>query len=203
MVDNNPNRETHGQSSIKPAGDAPPARKLWPLLLGALALLVLLFLLLRGCDEADDPVATTDTTTTTTQTAAPTVAAAAPVAYSADAFNRTLTGTEPLPVSYTLDQVTFDTGSAELNAAAQEEIRGVAQALQGRSTARVSLRGYADPSGDAAANQALSERRVAAVRDAMIAAGVSADQIVAGASGETGDAATRENRRVEITLQAR
>lgn len=64
-----------------------------------------------------------------------------------------LAGNQPLGQTYELSQVTFHSGSAELGAAANDEIADTAGALQPRSTARVSLRGYADPAGDAAANR--------------------------------------------------
>lgn len=205
MVDNRNDRDVHGHSSLSSAPEEKKTNWL-PLLLGALLLLGLLFLLLRGCDDEEPVVTPTDTVTpveTATTDPVATTAAVAPVAYSRDTFDRTLTGTDPLPVTYGLDRVTFASGSSDLSAEAQEEIAGLAEALSGRQTARVSLRGFADPSGDAAANQRLSEERVAAVRQALIDGGVAATQIETAAAGETGMAATQENRRVEITLLSR
>lgn len=203
MVDNDPNRDVHGHSTLKSAPEGAGTRKWWPLLLGALALLALLFLLLRGCDQDGAEVTPTAEATVATPIATPAAGTVAATPYSSAAFNRTLTGTEALPVNYTLDRVTFDSGSAVLNDDARAEITDLANALKARSTARVALRGYADPSGDAAANQALSEQRAAAVREAMIAGGVAASQITTAASGETGDSTARENRRVEISLLQR
>lgn len=203
MVANDPNKDVHGHSSLR---DVPEKPRNWlPLLLGALGLLALLFFLLKGCDDDTDRAVPVDNVEATETAAAvdPVNTATTVPAYSRAEFDRTLTGTTSLPATYGLDRVTFDTGSAELGSAAAAEVADLASALKARSTARVSLRGFADPSGDAAANQALSERRVAAVRNALIEGGVAANQITADASGETGSAATRDNRRVEITLLQR
>jgi len=207
MIDNDPNRDVHGHSSLSSAPETKSTNWL-PLIIGALVLLGLLFFLLRGCDRTDDEVVTpVDESTVAApadvNTPVATTAAGEPVAYSRDVFDRTLTGTEPLPVTYALDKVTFASGSADLNAAAKAEVTDLAAALKSRSTARVSLRGFADPEGDAAANQALSEKRVTAVRQALIDGGVAANQITAAAAGETGTTAARNNRRVEITLLQR
>lgn len=204
MVDNRNDRDVHGHSSLSSAPEDKKTNWL-PLLLGALLLLGLLFLLLRGCDDEEPVVTPTDTATPVETTAAAPVGAAAvaPVAYSRETFDRTLTGTDPLPVTYGLDRVTFASGSSELNSEAQSELSGLAQSLSGRQTARISLRGFADPAGDAAANQKLSEERVAAVRKALVDGGVAESQIETAAAGETGMAATQENRRVEITLLSR
>ncbi len=74
-------------------------------------------------------------------------------AYQRGGLATYLAGNQPLGQTYALSQVTFHSGSAELGAAANEEIADIAGALQARSNARVSLRGYADPAGDAAANR--------------------------------------------------
>lgn len=207
MVDNDTNRDVHGHSSLKSAPGEKSSMGWLPWLIGALLLAGLLYFLLR--DDDNDVARTTEPDTVVTETAAPTAnstigtTAGEPTAYTREAFDRTLTGTEPLPATYALDRVTFDTGSATLGTAAAAQVADVAESLKSRSTARVSLRGYADPSGDAAANQKLSEDRVAAVRAALVKGGVAENQITADASGETGSAATRSNRRVDITLLQR
>ena len=124
MVDNRNDRDVHGHSSLSSAPEEKKTNWL-PLLLGALLLLGLLFLLLRGCDDEERVVTPTETATPVeTTTAAPvaTTAAAAPVVYSRETFDRTLTGTDPLPVTYGLDRVTFASGSSELSSAAQSEL---------------------------------------------------------------------------------
>jgi OOP family OmpA-OmpF porin len=70
---------------------------------------------------------------------------------------------------------------------------------------RIEVRGHTDATGSAESNRVLSEKRALAVRDYLIAQGVSADRITARGFGEDFPIApndTREgrakNRRVEI-----
>lgn len=180
-------------------------RRWLPWILGAIALLILI-LALRSCGD-DDRAATTDTaggTTAITPVDGSTAMAGDTAAWNSAAFTSYLGGTEPVGRAFALDQVTFASGSSLIRNEAQGQIAEVAAALKARPTARVSLRGYADPEGEAAANQELSETRTQAVRNALIKAGAGEDQIAAAsAMGETGDAASEANRRVEITVTAR
>ncbi|MFA9199971.1 MAG: OmpA family protein [Cypionkella sp.] len=208
MVDPNHDRD---RDHLGAAGGA--RRPAWlPWVLGAAAILLLL-LLLRSCndDDARSDAALTDADTASmeaggTVPAAGSMAAGAAGAAAWDnaAFTSYLGGTEPVGRTFALDQVTFASGSSLVRNEAQGQIAEVAAALKARPSARVSLRGYADPAGDAAANQELSETRTQAVRNALIKAGAAENQIVAAeALGETGDAASEANRRVEITVTAR
>lgn len=190
------------------AETVPPRRNWLPLILAALAAIVILVLLLRGCDHDDarNTMATDETAmgdTTMTPAAGTSDGTTTVTPYERGGLATTLAGDQALPQTYELSQVTFDSGSSTLGTTAKDEIADVASALAGRSTARISLRGYADPAGDAAANQKLSQARAEAVRDALVKAGASADQIEVAALGETGDAAVRQNRRVELTATAR
>ena len=64
--------------------------------------------------------------------------------------------------------VYFASGSAALDAAAQAKIAGAVTILKGRPDAtKVNLVGHADKNGNAAANQALSEKRAANVQAAL------------------------------------
>jgi flagellar motor protein MotB len=72
---------------------------------------------------------------------------------------------------------------------------------------QVELEGFADPRGSQTYNIKLSTQRVNAVRDALIAQGVSQDRILVGAYGKlnrksagTGDAAWQQDRRVEMIV---
>ena len=188
-------------------------RNLLPLILGAIVLIALLFLLLRACSEASDtdygltdsPPGESISTEPDTEglDAGGTTAAAVPTAYATGQLGRTLGGTDPLPLTYELATVNFDSGSAALDDDANDEIADVAAALKARPSARVALRGFADPEGDDAANQKLSVDRANAVRKALVAAGASDNQIEIDALGETGEGAVRQNRRVELTVTAR
>ena len=105
--------------------------------------------------------------------------------------------------------VLFALDDATLNSEAQATIAAAAQEFQRTGSARISLRGHTDTSGDATYNQALSERREQAVTDELVRQGVPADAISGVAVGEadpavpTGDGVREEqNRRVEIALEA-
>ena len=105
--------------------------------------------------------------------------------------------------------VLFALDSATLDSEAQSTIAAAAQEFQRTGSARISLRGHTDTSGNATYNQALSERREQAVTDELVRQGVPADAISGVAVGEadpavpTGDGVPEEqNRRVEIALEA-
>lgn len=199
MATNDPNRRDHATA---PVGER---KKNWlPWVIGGLLLLGLI-LLLRSCGDDDQAVVDTATTgdvagSTEGSMANPTQ----PTAWNTNEFGTYLSGDEPLGRAFALERVTFASGSALLNADARAQLGEVANALKTRPSARVSLRGYADPEGDAAANQALSQQRTDAVRNALIQAGATAAQVDSSiALGETGNAAAAGNRRVEITVTAR
>lgn len=214
MVDNDPNRPTdrtdvHGHSTIRDA-EVPEKKSILPWIIGGLLLLGLLFLLLRGCDRDPAPVNTVDTynevntvgpVDNNLATTAPAGTEAAP--FTAQGLDSYLSGQEPVGRAFALDRVTFASGSALLNDAAKAQVNEVAGVLKRYPNARVSLVGYADPSGDAAANQELSARRTGAVRNALVDAGATAGQIAAAAGGETGATASQGNRRVDIRVDAR
>ena len=105
--------------------------------------------------------------------------------------------------------VLFALDDATLDSEALATIAAAAQEFQRTGSARISLRGHTDTSGNAAYNQALSERREQAVTDELVRQGVPADAISGVAVGEadpavaTGDGVREEqNRRVEIALEA-
>lgn len=186
------------------------AKRNWlPLVLGGLVALALLILLLRSCDDDREDGATAifdEGTAPAAENVNVNVSggsAAGTMAYSAGALGQYFSGRDPVGRVYALEQVNFATGSAALDAAAQAQIADVAAALKGRQTARVSIRGFTDPAGDAAANQQLSQQRAQAVRDALVQAGAGAAQVEIAGLGETGNEATRANRRVEMTVLAR
>lgn len=202
MVDNDPN---HRDRAGAPIG----TRKSWvPWVVGA-AVLLLLVLLLRGCGGEDDAALTQPASESVTafpdgEAGVVPVASDRATSWDAGAFGTYLAGNEPLGRAFALERVTFASGSALLNSDAKAQIAEVAAALKRRPSARVTLRGYADPAGDAAANQALSAQRTDAVRNALVDAGASLAQVTsARALGETGSSATAGNRRVEISVTAR
>jgi outer membrane protein OmpA-like peptidoglycan-associated protein len=111
-----------------------------------------------------------------------------------------------LAVTFKSD-VLFDSGSSTLKAGAYQEINRVAQVLTQYPETRIQVAGHTDSDGSEAFNQDLSVRRAEAVRNALVAQGVSAARISTIGFGESqpiADNATAAgkqlNRRVVITI---
>lgn len=107
----------------------------------------------------------------------------------------------------TLGDVVFDAGKTSLQPGAMTAIDRLAQLMAVYPERSVRIEGHTDSAGDDARNQTLSERRAAAVRDALLARGVDAKRVEAVGYGETrpiadnGTPAGRQkNRRIEIVL---
>ncbi len=107
----------------------------------------------------------------------------------------------------TLSDVLFDTGKATLKPGATRDLDRLAQALKDNVNTRVKIEGYTDSVGSAAYNQALSERRAAAVADALQMRGVPASRYQVEGLGKEFPVASnntpegrQQNRRVEIVF---
>ncbi|HVJ30526.1 MAG TPA: OmpA family protein [Gammaproteobacteria bacterium] len=107
----------------------------------------------------------------------------------------------------TLGDVVFDAGRASLNPSATTAIDRLAQLLSVYPERSVRIEGHTDSVGDDAANQDLSERRAAAVRDALLARGVDAARVEAVGYGATRpiadnrtESGRQKNRRIELVL---
>lgn len=106
-----------------------------------------------------------------------------------------------------LQDVIFATGRATLRPGATARLQPLVTYLNAAPNVRVRIDGHTDSVGSTAMNQRLSEARAVAVRNALVAAGVSAARIETVGHGETqpigtnANAAGRQaNRRVELTL---
>ncbi len=110
-------------------------------------------------------------------------------------------------VVMTLGDLMFEPEQSALTSGAMEQVNRLAGVLQQNPNERVTIEGYTDNQGDSLRNQQLSEDRANAVRDALIARGVSPDRIrstgfggrfpVAGNDTPEG---RLQNRRVEIVV---
>ena len=103
--------------------------------------------------------------------------------------------------------IQFDLNRADLRSAEAGKVEQLATYLKQNPTFRVEIEGFADPRGSQAYNIKLSTQRVNAVRDALIAQGVSQDRILIGAYGKlnrkaegTGEMAWQQDRRVEVIV---
>lgn len=118
------------------------------------------------------------------------------------------TTTAPEGVAAASITVTFPSGSATLTPQAEARLAPLGQALTSTalSAYRFRIEGHTDSVGNAAMNQALSERRAAAVRDYLIRRyGVSASRLESVGLGQTqllvptGDGVNEpRNRRVQV-----
>ncbi|HLU62433.1 MAG TPA: OmpA family protein [Gammaproteobacteria bacterium] len=104
--------------------------------------------------------------------------------------------------------ITFETGSAALNASFFDVLDAVGTVLQKYDKTLVEITGHTDSTGADDFNQKLSEQRAAAVGSYLERRGVSVERMVIIGYGETRPIASNgtpagraENRRVEITLE--
>ncbi len=105
------------------------------------------------------------------------------------------------------EDILFDVDSAQVNPRLRADLLTVAQSLRKYPDSTVQVIGHTDNTGSAAYNQALSERRAAAVADVLMQGGVPFERIVAIGRGEDQPVASNlteegraKNRRVEIVI---
>ncbi len=102
----------------------------------------------------------------------------------------------------------FDFDRADIRSAETDKVWEIAAYMRQNPSLQVGIDGYADPRGTDPHNQALSQRRVDAVRDALIEAGVPAYKIQAIALGtarppcnDSTEACWQRDRRVEVLIR--
>ncbi|MGZ5443054.1 MAG: OmpA family protein [Thermoanaerobaculia bacterium] len=107
----------------------------------------------------------------------------------------------------TLPGLFFDTGKSALKAGARNALGKIADQLRANADVRIAIEGHTDSVGSDALNQALSEKRAAAVRDYLVSRGLPADRMTMTGLGETAPVATndtaagrQQNRRVELII---
>lgn len=108
---------------------------------------------------------------------------------------------------FDFDRLLFDTGQATLQPASAEQLNNVAAILKAFPDAKIRLGGYTDNTGDAAANQLLSEQRAVNVMGELARRGIEASRLSAKGYGEDdpiADNSTEEgrqkNRRISIRV---
>jgi outer membrane protein OmpA-like peptidoglycan-associated protein len=107
----------------------------------------------------------------------------------------------------TLPGLFFDTGKSALKAGAKNALAKIADQLRANADVRVAIEGHTDSVGSDELNQALSEKRAAAVRDYLVSRGLPADRMTTSGLGETAPVASndnaagrQQNRRVEMVI---
>lgn len=101
--------------------------------------------------------------------------------------------------------ILFDTDKSDIRANETSKVADVAAYVKQNPTFQVGINGYAVPRGTEQYNQALSQRRVNAIRDALVKAGVASDKIQSAAFGEqkplcteSTDICWQRDRRVDV-----
>ncbi len=109
----------------------------------------------------------------------------------------------------TLGDVLFETDRASLMPGADSTLDRIAAFLGDHEERRLLIEGHTDSRGETRYNDALSERRAGAVRDALVQRGVASARLEALGLGESYPVATndtvagrQQNRRVEIVVSA-
>jgi len=104
--------------------------------------------------------------------------------------------------------ILFDSGKASFKKETDQVLQAMTAIFKEYPKADFSIEGHTDSQGPKASNQALSDRRANAVRDYLIANGISADRLSAAGFGESTPIANnktrsgrKENRRVEVKLK--
>lgn len=99
-------------------------------------------------------------------------------------------------------QVFFGVGLSKLSAESQQTLDRAIQAMNYRTTTKVTLTGYASPEGNADLNDLLSLRRSRAVRTYLLNHGITPDRIESVAGGVDHQAEERVSaRRVDLVLR--
>jgi outer membrane protein OmpA-like peptidoglycan-associated protein len=117
----------------------------------------------------------------------------------------------PAPIDRMTVHVNFDTNKSTIRKADHDELEKALHFVEKYPGCRISVEGHTDSTGSHAHNQALSERRAAAVKKYLLDHGVtSEDRIVSVGYGETRPIADNKtekgrakNRRVEIVIVSR
>jgi OOP family OmpA-OmpF porin len=100
-------------------------------------------------------------------------------------------------MSFDFDRLLFDSDTATLQPASEEQLKNIAAILKAYPSAQARLVGYADNTGDAKANVKLSEDRAENVMAELVKAGVDASRLDAkgyGGNDPMADISTEEGR---------
>jgi outer membrane protein OmpA-like peptidoglycan-associated protein len=174
---------------------------IWPWLIGALALAVLVFFGLRYFSAQ--------------QSLPNHVTLSLPGGSSIDVVEgsigyevaKYLGSSDPAPKTFVFDNLNYATASSTLTPESSPTVAAIVAILKAYPNVRCKVVGYTDNQGDAAANQKLSEARANTVKQELINGGITADRIESSGMGEAnpiGDNNTEEgrakNRRTEFVV---
>ena len=108
---------------------------------------------------------------------------------------------------FDFDRLLFDTGSATLQPASEEQLRNIAEIMKAYPNVKIKIGGYTDNIGDKASNLKLSEDRANNVMAELEKLGVAPDRLEAQGYGEdhpiadnTTDEGKQKNRRISLRV---
>jgi outer membrane protein OmpA-like peptidoglycan-associated protein len=107
---------------------------------------------------------------------------------------------------FDFDRLLFDTGSATLEPASQEQLSNVAAIMKAYPKVKIKIGGYTDNTGDAAANLKLSDERAKNVMAELVKLGVEPSRMEAEGYGDThavADNNTEEGRQLNRRISLR
>jgi outer membrane protein OmpA-like peptidoglycan-associated protein len=111
------------------------------------------------------------------------------------------------PKTFTLDNVQFETGKANLTKTSYKELNELLEYLKLKEDVVIEIAGHTDDVGDDISNQKLSEARANTVRNYLISKGIAAKRVQAKGYGETQPIAAnttpegrQKNRRTEVRI---
>jgi outer membrane protein OmpA-like peptidoglycan-associated protein len=106
-----------------------------------------------------------------------------------------------------LQDITFETGKAELKPESNEELDRLVSLLEGNQTIKVEISAHTDDVGNDDSNMKLSEKRAKTVVDYLVSKNIKADRMIAKGYGETQplvpndtDENKAKNRRVQFKI---
>ncbi len=109
--------------------------------------------------------------------------------------------------AFTLSDVKFASGSANLTGNSKKQLDNVAKVLKAYPNVAIELQGHTDSSGNADKNQQLSERRAKAVKTYLVNKGVATKSLASKGYGSTKPVASndtqegkRKNRRTDLVV---
>jgi len=108
---------------------------------------------------------------------------------------------------FNFDRLLFDTGRATLQPASQEQLGNIADVLKAYPNVAIKLGGYTDNTGNAQANQKLSNDRANSVMNELIRLGIAPDRLAAEGYGaqyplapNDTEAGRAQNRRIAVRV---
>ncbi|MFA7441034.1 MAG: OmpA family protein [Sphingomonadaceae bacterium] len=166
-----------------------------PWILAAIVALAIIFSL-RSC-ETEEPVAVEETKTIVTEAPPPAAPAELPPPPPGSGVLSEVRDGHPAVVVF------FDSGSSAVTPAFPTATAPLKNWLDANPEATLSVSGYNDPTGDAAANAELSKNRASNVADELVAAGIDRSRITLDKPAEATayDEHRTEARRVEVVIR--